>query len=949
MDKISQHRFFKNFPVLQLLQTTEKWLSVWKSSPFNMKTRSPLVRFLAAFTITLALTAGHLGAQVTTFNDATNDIAAGIATAGGTLDIVKMEVVDTETDVQFTMTVNGNFTAPDSDWGNFMVGIANQKTPGSTTGNGWNRPINLNAGGGNGMTHWIGSWNGGSQLWTYQVGGGGGTSNNWSGPAALVNYSRSAATQSTVIFTVSKESLGVTNGDTIIFDAYSSGGGGGDSAVDALSNPTNSITDWGQTYTSSATNTNPAVGIGQTRSYTLANTALNTTQDITFTVDMSAQIAVGAFDPAGDGVSVEWGSGFALFQLLTPQGNGMYSGVVSVSAPANTPVAYRFVIEPEDPQADLIPETVSRNFLMPEIATTLPTVYYDNIQAYRDVTFTVNMSVQETLGNFDPASQTVEVRGSFNNFGGGNTLASQGGGIYSATFRVGGTPDATVEYKFFTAGTGAAGYESGNNRAFTFAINPGGAPTPALVLPTVFFSNQDVVPDFRPVTFSVDMNQQITLGNFNPTGGVVQVRGPNNNWDPGFALTDGDGDGVYTGTVNVIGAPGTSVTYKFWATGLTWESTSDRTSVLGPTGTTQVLPTVFFNNDSGQTRQVTFSVDMSVQQALGLFNPATGIVQLRGLGGFGEAQAQNLAREGTTLVYSGTFAVPGDAGSSFSYKFYSPGVVFYSATDPANTGFEIINQTDAFENRSATLDANGVAMNLPVAYFSNQLFYTVGSAPNAFSTTQGTASAAQSITINGQGLTANIVATAPTGFEVSADGITYGGTADIVPSSGSVTGTGNLFIRLAASAAAGSPSGNVALTSTASQPVNIAVTGTVEAVAETFANWSGGATLTPALQLQYAIGGASSPTATNGVPSVTTVTSNTLSITAVVRTNDPTLTVIGQSLADLATGPWSTNDVTMTPEATAAPEGCQVQTFSTPRGTDGKKFLRLQTSLPAAP
>jgi hypothetical protein len=106
---------------------------------------------------------------------------------------------------------------------------------------------------------------------------------------------------------------------------------------------------------------------------------------------------------------------------------------------------------------------------------------------------------------------------------------------------------------------------------------------------------------------------------------------------------------------------------------------------------------------------------------------------------------------------------------------------------------------------------------------------------------------------------------------------------------------------------------------------------------------------TPSLQLQYAIGGASSPTATNGVPSVTTVTADTLSITAVVRTNDPTLTVVGQALVDLAVGPWTTNNVTVTPQADAAPEGCQVQTFSTPRGTDGKKFLRLQTSLPAAP
>ena len=916
-----------------------------------MNTRSPLVRLLAAFTLAFALTAGQVGAQVTTFNDATNDIAPGIATAGGTLDIVEMEVVDTETDVIFTMTVNGSINPATGgvDWGNFMIGIANQKTPGTVAvnGNGWNRPIRLIAGVTNGvtngMTHWIGSWvsgNGGSQLWTY------GTT-NWSGPAALAAFATSAGTQSSITYTVSKESLGVTNGDTIIFDAYSSGGGGGDSAVDALSNPTNAITGWGGPYTSSATNTNSIVGIGQTRSYTLANTALNTTQDITFSVDMNAQIDAGAFDPETDLVSADWGAEFASFEYLNDvDGDGIYTGTATISAPASTPVVYRFTIEPSDPQDPLVNEDVSRSFTMPTSALSLPTVFFNNIAAYRDVTFTVNMSVQETLLNFDPATQTVEVRGPFNNWA-GTTLAAQGGGIYSGTILVGGTPDLAQNYKFYAAGPGASGYESGSDRSFTFEVNPDGAPSPALVLPTVFFSNQDVAPDFRPVTFSVDMSFQISQGNFNPATGLVEVRGPFNNWT-GTRLT-AQGGGIYSRTIAILSAPDTTVEYKFWATGPGWETVDNRTFVCGPYGVAQTLPTVFYNNDSGQTRQVKFSVDMSVQQALGLFDPVTGEVQLRGLGGFGASQAQPLTREGETLVYSGTFAVGGDAGSSFSYKFYSPGVVFYNATDPTNTGFEVINQADAFQNRSVTLDANGVPMDLPVAFFSNQLFYIVGAAPDPFSTTQGTASAAQSVTINGQGLTAEIVATAPTGFEVSAGGITYGTTANLDQTSGAVTGTNNLFVRLAASAAAGSPSGNVALTSTGSQPVNIAVSGTVTASGETFTNWSGGESLTPALQLQYAIGGATSPTATNGVPSVTTVTSNTLSITAVVRTNDPTLTVTGQALVDLAVGPWSTNDVTMTPEVAAAPEGCQVQTFSTPRGQDSKKFLRLQTTLPAEP
>lgn len=911
-----------------------------------MNTRSLLVRLSAAFTLLTVISLNGAFAQATPFNDAIGDISPAIDggnPGAGTLDIVRMEVTDTEEDVIFTLTVNGNITA--ADWGNFMLGIANQKIAGSQIGNGWARPINMNAGGTNGMTHWIGSWvngGGGSQLWEYTGSGtGGGTGSNWGNTGSVKSLVTSAGTQSTIAYTVTKASLGVVTGDTIIFDAYSSGSGNGDGAIDALSNTNVTVSTWGGTYTSQA----PTIS-----RYTLSNSALNTTQDITFSVNMSAQIAIGAFVPGVDVISADWGDGFTTFvDLADPEADGIYTGTASVSAPSGTPVPYRFTIVPADSSLPLDPETVARNFLMPTTPLELPTVFFDNAQGYRNVTFAVDMSVQETAGLFNPTTQTVEVRGSFNNFAAGSVLTAQGGGVYSATFTIGGAPDQSVEYKFFAAGPNALGYEEGANRIFTLAFNAGGAPDPALVLPTVLFSNQEVVPANRPVTFSVDVTVLEAEGGFTPGVDSIKVVGSFNNWNTGgtvYQLTDPEVDGTYSGTFSIIGAAGSSISYKFFNTKTGapnggYENDPNRTAVLGAADVPQVLPTVFWNNDSGQVRNIAFSVDMSVQAAKGLFNPATGTVQLRGIGSFNEGDAQPLVREGETLVYAGTFEVPGDAGSDFAYKFFSSGLTA--------SGFEIINPDDLFINRTVTLGPADALQVLPVAYFSNELFYVTGTPLSAFATTQGTPSAAQSVTINGQGLTANIVATAPTGFEISADGITYGSTANLIPASGAVTGTNNLFVRLAASAAAGSPSGNVALTSAGSQPVNIAVTGTVTASGETFSNWSGGAALTPALQLEYAIGGATSPNATNGVPSITTVTSNTLSITAVVRTNDPTLTVTGQTLVDLAVGPWSTNDVTMTPEVTAAPEGCQVQTFSTPRGQDSKKFLRLQTTLPAEP
>lgn len=178
------------------------------------------------------------------FTDATGDIATGIATGGGTLDLVSLEISNTMTDIVFKLTVNGNVSS--TDWGKFMIGISNGGAA-ANNGNGWGRPINMDSPNG-GMTRWIGSWvdgGGGSQVWSFGSG--------WSeGGNAGLSFVGGA--QSELTYTLSLSSLGLNVGDTFSFDAYSSGGGGGDSAVDALANPNASINGWGDTYTSGGSN-----------------------------------------------------------------------------------------------------------------------------------------------------------------------------------------------------------------------------------------------------------------------------------------------------------------------------------------------------------------------------------------------------------------------------------------------------------------------------------------------------------------------------------------------------------------------------------------------------------------------------------------------------------------------------------------------------------------------
>jgi len=202
---------------------------------------------LAAFCASAAF--ANPGTVAVTYTDAANDIASGITSGGGTLDLLSMEVSHTATDVIFKLTVNGSVSS--TNWGKFMIGISTGAGDTATNGNGWTRPINMTSNGG--MTRWVGSWvdsGGGAEVYAYGSGAWNQTGATYNDPAPFPgSFAFAAGAQSTLTYTVSMASLGVSNGSTIYFDAYSSGGGGGDSAVDALSRSDASLSNWGGPFT----------------------------------------------------------------------------------------------------------------------------------------------------------------------------------------------------------------------------------------------------------------------------------------------------------------------------------------------------------------------------------------------------------------------------------------------------------------------------------------------------------------------------------------------------------------------------------------------------------------------------------------------------------------------------------------------------------------------------
>lgn len=104
---------------------------------------------------------------------------------------------------------------------------------------------------------------------------------------------------------------------------------------------------------------------------------------------------------------------------------------------------------------------------------------------------------------------------------------------------------------------------------------------------------------------------------------------------------------------------------------------------------------------------------------------------------------------------------------------------------------------------------------------------------NTFASLLGNASPSQTFSVGGSNLTADLVVTAPTNFEVRENGIgSYASSVSFTPASGTVDPK-TIEVRIAGSASAGSVSGNVVCSSTGAGSKNVAVSGEVASAAPT--------------------------------------------------------------------------------------------------------------------
>jgi len=175
-------------------------------------------------------------AQATVYTDSVGDVVVP-GSPFPHLDIASMEITNDATSIMFKFNLVGDPIA--TDWGKYIV-MMDTQPGGDPVGNGWNRPISMPSG----ADKWLGSW----------VNDGNGFENRgWNGSGWQLD---GATYNSTPGMMISKDSssvslklnfadLGLVIGSTFQFDAFTSGGGDNDGAVDSLGNPNAQISDWG--------------------------------------------------------------------------------------------------------------------------------------------------------------------------------------------------------------------------------------------------------------------------------------------------------------------------------------------------------------------------------------------------------------------------------------------------------------------------------------------------------------------------------------------------------------------------------------------------------------------------------------------------------------------------------------------------------------------------------
>jgi len=254
------------------------------------------------------------------------------------------------------------------------------------------------------------------------------------------------------------------------------------------------------------------------------------------------------------------------------------------------------------------------------------------ITAYSQVkvTFTVDMSVYQKNGYFNPTTDTVRVAGDFNSWSTTATDLKAGTNADTAKYSVqlSGVTAGAHTYKFIFIHAGTLTWENDPNRSSTIGTND-------TTLPVVYFNN--LSGKLEHVWFKVDMSAPIAQGKVTIGATNVYLAGDMTDWGTSAkAMTKGANDSVYSVLVDSLSSGSTHL-FKFvyssgGASTGTWEDDPNRTYQVPEQDSSvyqdywnRVNPNV--PTGSGK---INFTLDMSVLVKAGIFNTSKDSVLISG-------------------------------------------------------------------------------------------------------------------------------------------------------------------------------------------------------------------------------------------------------------------------------------------------------------------------------
>jgi len=394
-----------------------------------------------------------------------------------------------------------------------------------------------------------------------------------------------------------------------------------------------------------------------------------TTNNVTFSIDMTTAKFFGTFDPnAGDEIQVlgtfenpKWTiGGLILTNDPTSLQSNIYSGTIADGNYPGTFENYKFVVHKTG--GDIYESGNNRIFYTPTNAGVLPLAYFNNIFSIYSipVTFQVDMTVPLLTGEFNPSGNgdTVSAAGTFQTnqwTAGAFTLAPSDANpnIYIGTYVDYHAPGTGEQFKFQInpAGNGAsASWESVNNRTFTLSAN-------AQTNPVVFWNNlntNQVTLQATTIKFTVNMDNAVDVfGNpFDPGNDRVLVNGdfvtptwPVNWTDPAidsdygayFLANDPSGSPFYTGTFIVPAGHSLEVQYKYGifhnTSAINTNADNEASAYLNHTRYIRAMGSYNFPTDIFGIQQT--NLPAATEPAFGnlaIGSPAAGIVPITWLG-----------------------------------------------------------------------------------------------------------------------------------------------------------------------------------------------------------------------------------------------------------------------------------------------------------------------------